>query len=400
MTNRARKAATFIALETGGPGVDPSADGSGYVHLPTMGDGSDYLQDETELLETDYEIGRNEPSAPIAGGQGWAYKCRVPLLGLAAAAGDGVTPGANDWLDLLLLHIFGTQVVRDGEGVGSGSTTTTIVADTDVYSVEDLLPIYETGVPAAGPRTQWGHVESDAGTGSYGILPAVTTAPTTAGVVFGHKLYYPDADHRGGDTISLVRREDDGLYLGGMGRIVAAKFVAPARKGAYLDLSFKGTGYASTTKASLPVPTPIVQTQLRGLLSPVNFNGTSYATDSVEIDLGIQAAPLETTDTADGVSNQEQMALRPKAMFSPLYTNALNDLRRNVTQGRALFQVGAGVLSGGVLGTLAVYFGAAHARAVTKKNANGRNRAGIELAANAGGLLGGQARRFVMIARA
>ena len=60
MTNRTRKSTTWIALESGGPGVDPSADGSGYVHVPTMGTGADFIDDETELLDTNFEIGRNE----------------------------------------------------------------------------------------------------------------------------------------------------------------------------------------------------------------------------------------------------------------------------------------------------------------------------------------------------
>ena len=80
--SRTRKRAIYIDAESS-YGTDPSADGSGYVHIPALEVGD--IVDQLELLATDYFTGRMHGTAPEAGRD----MAELDVHGAADRPGDG-----------------------------------------------------------------------------------------------------------------------------------------------------------------------------------------------------------------------------------------------------------------------------------------------------------------------
>ena len=370
---RTRRTALFLASEAGSYSTDPSANGSGYVYVPVIGQMS-LLKDGLRLLETNYHTGRNFPTPPVAGPDGWSFDCTVPLNGLSTAAGDGVTPVANDWLDILLTHIFGSQTVVDGEGFNAGSNSTLWVLDTSPYALQHLIPAFEAGIPSAAPRTQWGLATADAGSGNYTVAPTQSGNPTTAAIAYGTKAYQFDDD--GGNSLAFVYRQDDVDYTCLGGRCTGATIMAAVGELVVLKLSFAGDTKTQEAKGSLPAITANTRT-LRSLLSPAWFNNTQYPTSKIEIDLGITAVVRESTQAANGRANYELVYAAPKVMIEPIYADAITTLKRAQTAGRLLVQLGGGLLSGGVLNAMAFHAEQAVAMEADATDASGIIRQGV-----------------------
>jgi hypothetical protein len=347
---RTRKSALFVAAEST-YGTDPSSSGAAYAYVPTFGQ-MGMLKDQKQLLETNYYTARNFPTPAIVGADGWAFDCEIPMNGLATAAGDGSAPAADDWFDIILQHVHGSQTSVSGEGVGTGSTTSSLVLDTDIYNVQQLVPVFEASVPTGAPRTQWALITVDAGTGTYTVAPTMTQAPSTSAVAYGTKTYQFDDD--GGSSLAFVYRQDDVDYTLLGGRCTAASIIAENGQIVRMRLSFAGDTKTQEAKGSLPAITAYSRT-LKTLLSPVWFNGTQYATRKIEIDLGITSAVQESTQAVNGRANYELIRAAPTVMIEPIFTNAIQDLKRNNTTGRLLVQFGAGVLASGVLNAMAFH---------------------------------------------
>lgn len=395
---KTKKKALYVATESGGFGVDPSANGAGYlqVHSTSLS----FLKDGKDVLETEYFTNRNFPTAPIAGPDGGTFEVEVPLIGMATAAGDNVNAStvADDWLDRLLLHIFGQQVTTIGEGVGVGSTTTSLVMDADSYGVMDVVPIFEANLPsAAAQRSQLAYITADPGSGTYTVAP-LASAPTTAGIGYGQKRYLPTDD--GGNTLAFYYIED-GLPYTLLGcRVTAASIALEARKIAKMKLSVAYDNATQGTKASIPAITaaPVV-TPLRGLLSPFYFNGVQYATPKVMIDLGITAAVGEATEGINGRGDHINMMMVPKVSVTPLRTDALRELKRQATSGRLVVQIGAGIFAGGILNMMSFAMEGATARSSDSTDDNNRVRSSVDFGVSDPVFLGAVAARAVQLNR-
>lgn len=370
---RTRKKTLYIDTETS-YGSDPSANGSGYAYVPALEIGE--LQDTKALLETNYFTGRNFDTAPVAGRDGWTLDVVTPLIGLSAAAGDGGSPPADDWLDALLLHTLGAQTQVNGEGVASVGGSTSVTLDTDIYDVQQVIAVHEDDIPSAlGERTQFALITVDGGAGAYTISPAWVTNPTGAAVAYGSNMYSPtDA---GGNSLALHVIQDDVSYTLLGARCTSARIVSRQGEINRLELSFSGDSKTAGTKASLPAVTQQTLTPTKALLSPFWFAGTSYATHEVTIDLGITAAEQPSTAAVNGRAGFELIRVGPTVTVQPLFADALQNLKRNVTLGRLLVQLGAGVLSGGVINALAFHAEEAHAVDANPVDENGRLRAAL-----------------------
>lgn len=377
---RTKKRALFLDTEAA-YGINPNGAGvgSGFRWVPTIELG--LLGDGKSPLRTDYFTGRNAPTIPIAGPDGWSFDMKMPLWGLAAAAGDGVAVGADDVLDEILLHIFGTQATVVGEGVGVGSTTSSLVLDTITGALQDLAAVFETGVPSSangGARTQWMKKTDATGAPTYVVAPTLVQAPTTAAVAYGVKHYRPDDD--GGASLAFCYREDEQDYTLLGGRCTKAVIEWTARKIITLSLSFAGDSKTAESLSSLPLvgnappATPLIAT-----LNPLWFNNTRYQVQSGALDLGVNAAEIEATEGLNGRGGFDSIALLPKLTINPLKTNAIQDLKRNQTSGRALLQLGGGVLSGGVLDTMCFEAEQMAVQNAATADENGRMRNSVEL---------------------
>lgn len=384
---RTRRKALWGALQTGGYDTDPSANGSGYTPWPC--DVLPDLADKKEPLPTTYQTGDNWDTELEEGPDGWELSgVELPLIGLATAAGDGVDASTvtADWLNDILTHVLGaTLATTPGEGVASIGGATAMTLDGDVLDLYDLVPVYEAGVPAL-PRTQWEIVTVDPADNSYTIAPGFadygTVPPTGAAVVYGVKRYTFDDD--GGVPMAFVYRDDGQDYTLLGGRCTSMQIRIPAGGGRVkLVTSWRGNTKTAESKASLPaaVVAPAI-TPIRGVRSPVWFNGTNYGSAEITIDFGISAAEIQSTAGSEGRAGDEHVFQAPMVTIRPQYTNAINNLKRNVTKGRLLVQIGGGILSGGVLNTCAVHFDQAQAMVVTRTDDNGVARQEVQFKAS------------------
>ncbi len=377
---RTKKRAVFVDTEVAFD-TDPSADGSGYAWVPAVEIGQ--LRRGKTPMRTNYFTKRNFETPPTDdGAQSWEIDITTPLIGLSSAAGDGVAPPADDWLDAFLLHILGTQASLTGEGLASSASSTSIALDTSAAGFVDqqLIAVYESGLPSP-ERTQFTVITDDSAAPTYTVAPAFEdygTTPVTGGAIaYGGKYYQPDDD--GGSTLALVYCEDDLEYTLTGGR--CTRFTISSTQGEMVkaSMSIRGRTSSVTTKASLPsaasgpATSPIV-----GLASPFIFNGTIYTTPSVEFDFGITTAEVPAQEAQEGVSGDESIMVKPVCTVTPLRTSAIDDLRDNATQGRMVVQFGAGVLSGGALNSFAIEAQIASAMTSDHNDENGRLRQSVQ----------------------
>jgi len=392
---RRRKMAAWAMTEPT-YGTDGSDNGSGYTFLPATG--VSLITDNLALLETNWDLGRNFPTAKLAGRDAWAAELDLPWTGLGTAAGDGASPPAEDYLDLFLKHILATSTTVDGEGVASSGNTDLELA-TDSLDVQDLAAVYEAGIPSGAVRTQWRRMLTDDSAGNYTTSDAWDSNPTASAVCYGTRTYQPS--DAGGSSMSLVVRQDDQDYTLSGGRVVGARITGALDDWSRLKLAIVGDNKTAESKASLPDAVPFARQPCKPLLSPLRFGGTEYETQGFEFDFGISAAERGSTAAAQGRAEWESIAVKPMLTFSPLYTDALNALRRSATEGRMLLQIGAGVLSGGELNTTAIYAENAQLTEVGSTDENGRIRAAAKLeVVDPGYWSAGVLSRFLQIVRA
>jgi hypothetical protein len=352
---RTKKRALWLATETT-YGQDASVNGSGYRWVPTRQLG--LLVDGRAPIRTDYFTGRNFPTAPIQGPDGASFDFRMPIWGLAAAAGDGAAVGAADVLDQILLHILATQVDVVGEGLDTGSGSSTLELDAAAGALQGLVPVFEADVPSAangGARTQWAKIISAAAPPTYGIAPNWTQNPSTSAVAYGRKQYRP-ADG-GGATLDFVYQLDDKYYtlLGARCTRAVLEWTAA---GGMIELATSWRCDSKTEETATKTALPAVgaappATPIRATLSPFFFGGTKYPVGKCSIDLGVTAAIREATEGANGRGEDESISVLPRITVNPLRDDAFTALKRaGSSPNRLLVQLGAGVLSGGVLNTM------------------------------------------------
>lgn len=392
---RDRRRALFVNVESA-YGTDPSANGSTYLWVPSWKDSLSKLIDKKAPIPTDYYTGRNHRTPPIPGPDGWEFSVSVPLIGLAAAAGDGATPNAtNDWLDLFLLHITGTAVVlRAGEGVNAGSGANTLVNDTSNLSLNDLVPVYEAGLAGLSPpRSQWAWVTGVGSAPTYNIAPAWAVNPTTAAIQHGARLYRPN--NTGGATLSFVYVEDEHTYTLLGGRVTKAVIRGVAGQPALLEMTIRGDSKTlDAGKSSLPaIGTGPSNSPLMFMANRFTLNDVAYSVPGVEIDLMIRAAELRSGDGANGRSGDEIIDTIPMITVEPERTDTIQNLKRNATlAARLMAQLGAGVGTGGPPPTLinSMCFGAQAATVMDApvQDENGRLRNGLKIEVNDPGATG------------
>lgn len=359
-----------VALESGGFGVDPSTSGSSsYYAVKTTELG--LLADQTALLDQQFRAtNRNRMSKREVGPDGAQVDFTVPLQGLATAAGDGTSPATADWLDVLMNHIFGAAVAVDGEGL-SGATSSDVSLDTDTVLTDpfDLVPIWESGVNSN--QTQWRRTSG--GESAYGIHRDFDATPSGAGVAYGHRLWLP-VDRISRSTLAAYYVLDDTPYTLLGGAITSMSWSMQAGQMAVASLSAQFDNKSQTAKASIPAITSGViaaGTPIQGELASVEFNGVVYASSSVEIDWGLEVQPQASVAGSNGRSDMIPVAIHPLIRFTPMFQTGIETAFRAGTTGKAMVRFGGGVVSGGVLNSIAVYFEAAQVDSAPNVQADG-----------------------------
>lgn len=370
---RTRRRSMHIAAEVT-PGVDPSADGSGYTFVPA--DPLPMSSDEKEPLETQYAYGRNYPSESEEGPDGASVSgIQTPLIGLASSPGDNVNAStvANDWLDILLLHALGAQQTTLGRTVSSSGNTSLTLAS-DVLNAQDLVPVFEVGIPAAGQRTQWAQVTVDPGDASYTVAPQWVSNPTSAALARGAKVYR-DTDE-GGATLAVCITDDTLVYTHLMGRCNSLSIRGEHGRKAMMDwgFAFDSKTENASGKTALPIASRVAPTPIRLFRSPVFFNGARIETRMIEINFGLAAAEVGSTEGTNGRAGMELISIAPTVTIEPLRLDDYINFKRVQTKGPLIAQLGAGILTNGVLNTFAAHMARAEAREVSEVDDNGMTR--------------------------
>lgn len=415
---RTVKKSAYIRVETT-YGTDPDNDGSDYVWVPAFSIGE--IPSGVEQLETNYMTNRGLPTAPIAGPDGGQVEMVVPVIGLPTEAGDGVSAGAgaDDWYDdFWENHVDDTPTEREGEAVLSANTTDiTYDAAATNLAAQDLIAVYDAAAaPAALGRAQWTQIQSGAGAGPWVVEPDFAVAPTSSAVAYAARQYIWTPGFSGtglptgGSSRSLFIRDDHnqiGGYVCTGGRIISRSIVAEAgqRWEDRVTWGFDAIVEDSSDKASIdsagvgPSVTPLICT-----LSPVWFGGTQYATRRVEINFNIEAQPIAATSGTNGRSGWDILACNPTVTIEPLATDAIRDLKRDITQGQLLIQLGAGVFNqggSGVLNTCCFFAHRAVVMEAERTDDGGRARQTVTFKCiDAGAFSGSTMNRFWMFARA
>lgn len=349
-------------------GVDPSATGSAYLHVPAMSVGD--LQDGKAILETNYNNGENWPTAGVAGPDGWSFDFEVPLIGMATAAGNGTNASTvtADWLDTLKLHLMGSLRTIAGLTL-TATTVSTLTGASNPWIAQDIVAVFLSTVPTNAPRSQIALVTNAAS--PYSIAPSMVQSPG-ASVAYGSKMYRATSD--GGASLAFVYTEDDLMYLCLGGRITGYVESADSRGIWKAKVTVSGDSKTLTNtgvKTSLPAAAAPATTPLICTLSPVFFNGSALETKSISIDYGVNAAPYLVTGAANGRGDFLNIALAPKVSVEPLRTDANLLLKRNGTTGRLMIQQGAGIFAASSLN-----LGAFHAESVQAQEVNYSDDAG------------------------
>jgi hypothetical protein len=398
MSELESKNGLWVALESGGFSVDPSASGALYNHLPAEEIGE--LVEGPELVETNLQLtdafGRTRR---IVGANFWELDVKFPLVGFNVSQGDGSAPPADDWFDLIATHVWGAPVLESGEGLGVGSTTSALVLDPPgTGGLQSLHPIYEAGLPTAAPRLQWARSTSASATAPT-IDPTLAAAPTTAAIRYATKTWVPTDP--GGNTLALVHRKGDTFKTLLGGRITNLEIPETGiGKALYLNAKIRGDRVVVESKGSLPPPVLMPQPEILSLLSPVNFNNTFIETASIGVKFGLKTSEREATASATGRVQHDVIGGEAMVTIKPVYTAATNAFQENGTRAPLLLQFGAGLLAGGRLNGLA--FHAAEAQAVKRDvvAAKGIRRNQVQFAINNMGVISGSTRaRYYQVVR-
>jgi hypothetical protein len=357
--NIVRKYALWIDQESTF-GTDPDTDGSDYLAVPVDGVPT-FPTGGAASLEQELGINRNRITSDVAGPDGGEFSFSVSMIGLAAAAGNGSSPGADDWLDYLLNSFLGTKATFAGDDVTAATSSDVSITD-DTLSAEDVFLTVATGATAG----QWRHTTSSSS--AYAINRNWDTTPTAgppADIVYGAKIYgNAEAD---GSSLAAAWQIDDKIYEYLGCRVTAFSIQGEAGGKITANVTMRFDRVASrdaaaespARKGSLPTidgfdPAPTV-----AQLSSVAWNGSAVAVKSFGIEFNIDAQDNMSTAGTNGRSDIEVLSVNPTITINPAFDQTFETNFDAKTQGTIEIQMGKGLLSGSVVNSCFFYAQAA-----------------------------------------
>lgn len=379
---RRRVRSLYLALESGGFGIDPSSDGSGYTAARVS---SAYaMADERQLYAIDEATGRNRPTDVEVGPDGASISIEFPAIGLATAAGDGSAPAGASVLSILFDSTFGAHQSVSGEGI-SASANSTVSLDTNALAAGQLVCCQ--GASTNSGRSQWRRVTG--ATSPYTIAPADWVAnPDGADVAYGS---YQWRDSTQGYSIAAVAVFESSApgttytrtYLGGRVTALSYRHDAKGRGTWTATIRFDSQAEDATAKTSLPAIAVQTIPGITGMLSPVWWGSTAYPVGSVELSWDLGTVDDDSTAGVNGRGGIDVMRADLTITITPLLSPSVWQADANAATARELLvQFGKGVLASSVLNTMALSVPRAKlAAAPGEQDASGLNRYSVQLRA-------------------
>jgi hypothetical protein len=228
----------------------------------------------------------------------------------------------------------------------------------------------------------------------------MAAAATSSSVSYGIKRYSDDDD--GGATLACVVTDDALVYTYLGGRVSRCRIMANAKQRVMVEwtIAFDRRSL-DTSKTSLPAAARLAYTPIKMLRSPVIFNNAAIPTRMLEIDFGLTVSEVQDTSATNGRGGHELISIAPTVTIEPLRSDSYDALKRALTRGSLVAQLGAGVLESSRLNTCALHLARCEAREVTITGDNGMTRNRIVFTAvDAVEFSAGVSSRFMSFARA
>lgn len=359
--------------------TDPDSDGSDYRWLPAE-DVSMPKSMQTPI-GTQYATGRPYPTPAHAGPDGGEFSYKLPLFGHTVSGAATASPPATlNVFEERVQHILGGVRTLVGAALAAtGASSISVTAN--AYNPQDLVPVHEASVPAANPRTQWVHVDSEtAGTPNvYAVSPTFEATPTTSAAARASRAFeFNQAG--GGATDAYHYVDDDGSFTFLGCRITAASIEEDPQQRAMLVVTVAYDRRVVGTKASLPdVGDGPAVPAIIGAGAAVYWNGELVETKSVRVDFQIEASAQMSRTGTNGRAGHRVNKVVPVVTLDPLSDDDYNVAMGAATQGALLLQFGAGILSGTVLNTCCLYLPVAQIFEVAPTDDSGYKRHSLKV---------------------
>lgn len=344
MAERTRKVALYLKAESSYGVEAGSTDGSDFTACKCLS--LDLLQDNTNMLETNFATGRNRQTEPEVGADGAQITFTTPIQGLVSAAADGTAASsvADDWFDLILTNVFGAPRETTGEGLTASATASSLDVDTDAFTNQDMVAVQ--GASFDSGKVNWRRVSGTAS--PYTMDRNLNATPDGSEIAYGAKIYRNSA---AGASLSACYDLDGTIYLLKGGRVSSMSIEMTAGELATLSVTmdFDSKLDDTSTKTALPTLGTLAGTPIKGLLGAFAWGSTEYAARTVSVDFGITMQPDATVTTANGRADMDIISIYPTVTVEPAYAQTFVDDMTGGTSRALSIQFGSGVVSGGVL---------------------------------------------------
>lgn len=331
------KAETTYGVEAG------STDGSDMVYLDcyTIGE----LNDGRTVIDTPQASGRFWPTDVVAGPDGGSIEIKTPLIGLNGAAISGSSPPSNDWLDILLLSVFGDRRQVAGTIATAVASSSITFSPNHGRQLQDVSSLYAAG-QAYPDRSQPVLLYSASSANTFSYAPALEGTPPANTVCHGFSKYeMSESGSQGTRSFTMAVAQDATIFTLRGCRPTSLAINVPTAGNAECSWTI---GYDSKTeqtsvKTALPSVSRRNITPIQGFGNGFWFNGTKYAFRSMNIAFNLKSQNVADQSATNGRGSIDLFGFAPEISVEPLFSTTLLSLKRAATSGRLLLQLGAGI---------------------------------------------------------
>jgi hypothetical protein len=285
-------------------------------YLPIQAENISFITSGPEVLPTEYFTGTLMSTASDRGGEYCEVSFDMPARGFAnGQAAAVISAGDVDATDHILSAAFGTAVAQTGVGIGSGSSTSSLVTDADITTNQYLGPCY--GASTNSGRVQWRRFSGIAT--PYAVSSNFADAPDAADSVFGTRSH--SGPFSQGLSLSMYYELDSVPYVLLGGRPTSISLSCEAGKRAMWSVSMRFDNKTQASRVLTGVST-FSPAPIKCLLSGVTWGSTSLPTSSIEIDWQLSSTDIASTASTNGRSDIECIQADPVVTISPQFSLA------------------------------------------------------------------------------
>lgn len=351
MTDQVKRRKLYIAAETTYAQEAGAANGSAMAYVEATSIGQ--LVDGKGVIEAPQMTGRPFPTAMYAGPDGGQFDIEFPIIGLSGSAPSGSSIPAVDWFDTLMRSFFGTA---DAEAVGTGiaafSSGSVTFPGGHGRALQDVMCFTDVGA-ATRDRSFPVLIVSQSGVNQFGFSPILlgggtsgNVTPTTSWHVPGYRKYVFNESGTVGNGTSFTATvvQDSNIYTMRGCRPTAFSISIPSSQIAVgkMTIGYDSKTDETATKTALPVARKRPFSPCQGFANGLWVNGTRYDSMNMEVNFNPGAQNVGDQTSANGRGSIDIFDIAPEATVNPLFSTGLLALKRAMTEGPLLIQIGSG----------------------------------------------------------